>query len=76
MRDLGHGQKFIVTRNGVPVGGLNPLRRHRFVSADSVIAMVQGAPSVDLARLRSDLDAVMSQCPTPPWLFGKARSEG
>jgi antitoxin (DNA-binding transcriptional repressor) of toxin-antitoxin stability system len=61
MRGLDAGETFVVTRNGVPVGELTPLRRHRFVSAEAAIAMFKGAPSVDLVRLRSDLDHVASQ---------------
>jgi prevent-host-death family protein len=33
MRRLDQGESFVVTRNGVPVGELTPLRRHRFVTA-------------------------------------------
>jgi antitoxin (DNA-binding transcriptional repressor) of toxin-antitoxin stability system len=65
MRGLDQGESFVVTRNGVPVGELTPLRRHRFVSADTAIAMFRGAPSVDLTRLRTDLDSVASQDPSP-----------
>ena len=65
MRKLDEGETFVVTRNGVPAGELTPLRRHRFVSADSVIAVFRGAPAVDLARLRADLDRVASQDATP-----------
>lgn len=65
MRGLDQGESFVVTRNGVPVGELTPLRRPRFVSADSAIAMFRGAPSVDLARLRADLDRVAFQDPSP-----------
>jgi antitoxin (DNA-binding transcriptional repressor) of toxin-antitoxin stability system len=65
MRALDRGETFVVTRNGVPVGELTPLRRHRFVSADTAIAMFRGAPSVDLTRLRADLDSVASQEPSP-----------
>lgn len=65
MRGLDRGESFVVTRHGVPVGELTPLRRHRFVNADTAIAMFRGAPSVDLARLRSDLDSVASQEPSP-----------
>lgn len=61
MRGLDTGHTYLVTRNGVPVGELAPLRRHRFVSADSAVATFKGAPSVDLHRLRSDLDSVASQ---------------
>jgi antitoxin (DNA-binding transcriptional repressor) of toxin-antitoxin stability system len=61
MRALDAGNTFTVTRNGVPVGELTPLRRHRFVSADTVIGLFGGGPGIDLARLRSDLDLVASQ---------------
>jgi antitoxin (DNA-binding transcriptional repressor) of toxin-antitoxin stability system len=61
MRGLDRGETFVVTRNGVPVGELSPLRRHRFVSADAVVAVFRNAPPVDLARLRADLDRVASQ---------------
>lgn len=61
MRGLDTGHTYVVTRNGVPVGELTPLRRHRFVSADTATAMFNAAPSIDLERLRSDLDRVASQ---------------
>ncbi|MHB8323672.1 MAG: type II toxin-antitoxin system Phd/YefM family antitoxin [Candidatus Dormibacteria bacterium] len=65
MRALDQGETFVVTRSGVPVGELTPLRRRRFVPADAVIAMFRGAPSVDLTRLRTDLDSVATQAPGP-----------
>ena len=65
MRGLDRGESFVVTRHGVPVGELTPLRRHRFVNANTVVAIFRGAPSVDLARLRADLDGVASQNPSP-----------
>lgn len=65
MRALDQGESFVVTRNGVPVGELTPLRRHRFVSADTAIAMFRNAPSIDLVRLRADLDRVASQDTEP-----------
>jgi antitoxin (DNA-binding transcriptional repressor) of toxin-antitoxin stability system len=65
MRGLDRGETFVVTRNGVPVGELTPLRRHRFVRADAAVAMFRGAPPVDLARLRTDLDRVASQDADP-----------
>jgi antitoxin (DNA-binding transcriptional repressor) of toxin-antitoxin stability system len=65
MRGLDRGESFVVTRHGVPVGELVPLRRHRFVDADSTIAVFRGAPSVDLARLRADLDRVATQDTSP-----------
>ena len=65
MRRLDEGESFVVTRNGVPVGELSPLRRHRFVRTDTAIAMFRHAPTVDLAKLRHDLDRVASQELTP-----------
>jgi prevent-host-death family protein len=61
MRELDEGESFIVTRNGVPVGELTPLRRHRFVAAETAVALFRAAPTVDYGRLRADLDTVASQ---------------
>jgi antitoxin (DNA-binding transcriptional repressor) of toxin-antitoxin stability system len=65
MRQLDHGETFVVTRNGVPVGELAPLRRHRFVSAETATAIFRNAPGVDFSRFRDDLDAVATQDPAP-----------
>ena len=65
MRELDNGKTFVVTRNGVPVGELTPLRRHRFVAAETAVALFRSAPSVDYKRLREDLDAAADQDPTP-----------
>jgi antitoxin (DNA-binding transcriptional repressor) of toxin-antitoxin stability system len=65
MRQLDDGETFVVTRNGVPVGELAPLRRHRFVSSDTVVALFRHAPAVDYARFRDDIDSVSSQDPIP-----------
>lgn len=65
MRGLDRGETFVVTRNGVPVGELAPLRRHRFIGADTAVAIFRGAPSVELLRLRADLDNVAPQDSSP-----------
>lgn len=65
MRRLDEGDSFIVTRNGVPVGELTPLRRHRFVRAEAAVALFCHAPPLDRERFREDLDRVSSQDPTP-----------
>lgn len=65
MRQLDHGESFIVTRNGVPVGELTPLRRHRFVGAETAVAAFRMAPRVEYERFRADLDAVADQDPAP-----------
>ena len=65
MRALDKGTVFIVTRNGVPVGELTPIRRRRFVSAETVIAAFAGAPRLARRQFRKDVDAVIDQDPTP-----------
>lgn len=65
MRALDRGEEFIVTRNGVPVGELKPIRKRRFVPAEVAIAMFGGAPRIDYEQFRADLDRYVDQDPTP-----------
>jgi prevent-host-death family protein len=65
MRALDRGETFVVTRNGVPVGELTPLRQRRFVSADAVVALYATAPAIEAERFRADVDAVLDQRPRP-----------
>ncbi len=65
MRRLDHGETFIVTRNGTPVAELTPMRRHRFVSTDAVVAMFRNAPAIDADSFRADLDAIATQDAEP-----------
>jgi prevent-host-death family protein len=65
MRALDKGHSFTVTRNGVPVGQLVPIKVRVFVRADAVTAMFRGGPRLDYARVRKDLDARVDQNPTP-----------
>ena len=64
MRGLDRGEEFTITRNGVPVGVLLPVARRRFVSAEALVAALQGAPPIDARRFRDDLDAIAD--PAPP----------
>jgi prevent-host-death family protein len=65
MRALDRGESFVVTRNGVPVGELMPLRQRQFVAADAAVARFAGAPAIDLERFRADIDALVDQSSTP-----------
>ena len=65
MRRLDEGETFIVMRNGVPVGELTPLRRHRFVAAEAAVALFRTAPGVDMRQFQADLDQVASQDASP-----------
>lgn len=61
MRRLDQGESFIITRNGVPVGELTPLRRYRFVATAAVVALFRNAPAIDPDRFRADVDAWADQ---------------
>lgn len=65
MRALDRGETFVVTRNGVAVGELAPLRRRRFVAAEAALAAFAGAPKIDAVRFRSDIDSAVDLNPAP-----------
>lgn len=65
MRALDKGAMFVVTRNGVPVGELTPIRQRAFVTAETAVASFAGAPAIKFARFRKDVDALLDQDSTP-----------
>jgi prevent-host-death family protein len=65
MRALDRGEAFVVTRNGVPVGELVPVRARQFISADAAVAAFAGAPVIEPDRFRADVDAVLDHDATP-----------
>jgi antitoxin (DNA-binding transcriptional repressor) of toxin-antitoxin stability system len=65
MRALDKGKAFIVTRNGVPVGELIPLRQRVFVATEAALATFAGSPRIARGRFRKDVDALIDQEPTP-----------
>lgn len=65
MRALEAGESFIVTRGGVPVGELVPLRRRRNARLATILEIFRSAPRVDYHRLRKDLDAIADPDPRP-----------
>ena len=65
MRALHKGESFTVTRNGVPVGELVPVRPRAFVAAEEVAAAFRRAPRIAAARFRKDVDSAIHQDPTP-----------
>ena len=65
MRALDRGESFVVTRNGVAVAELMPLRQRQFVPAEAAVAVFAGAPAVDLERFRADIDVVLDQTAAP-----------
>jgi antitoxin (DNA-binding transcriptional repressor) of toxin-antitoxin stability system len=65
MRALDRGEAFVVTRNGVAVGELTPLRHRAFVATEAALAAFTGAPAIAADRFRADIDAVVDHDPTP-----------
>jgi prevent-host-death family protein len=65
MRALDRGETFVVTRNGVPVGELTPLRQRQFVAAEAATTRFRGAPAIELQRFRDDVDAWLDQSAAP-----------
>lgn len=65
MRALDHGEEFIVTRNGVPVGELLPIRRRRFVPREEITRVFSATPPIDFRRFREDVDRYLDQEPAP-----------
>ena len=65
IRALDRGKSFVITRNGVPVGELIPLRRRTLVPADAAIAAFAGSPRIHFKGFRRDVDARIDQDPTP-----------
>lgn len=65
MRGLDRGESFLVTRNGVPVGELTPVRSREFIAAGIARAVFASAPPVDPDRFRADVDAALDQDSTP-----------
>jgi antitoxin (DNA-binding transcriptional repressor) of toxin-antitoxin stability system len=65
MRGVDRGESFVVTRNGVPVAELVPLRRRRFVSVAAAVAAFAGAAPIDAGRFRADVDSVLDQSIVP-----------
>lgn len=65
MRALDAGESFVVTRNGVAVGELTPIRPRRFVTAEVLLSAFRTAAPLDVEKFRSDVDEIVDQDPTP-----------
>lgn len=57
------GETFVVTRNGVPVAELRPVRpgRRAFISREEVAALAATQVRIDRQQFRIDLDRVIDQ---------------
>jgi antitoxin (DNA-binding transcriptional repressor) of toxin-antitoxin stability system len=64
MRALDRGETFLITRGGVMVGELRPVRR-QLVSQLAVLKAFEKAPALEASRFRSELDEILDQDCTP-----------
>ena len=57
------GETFVITRNGIPVAELRPIRTNRRPTVPKAELMVLAAsgPRVDLRKFRADLDRFVDQ---------------
>jgi prevent-host-death family protein len=57
------GESFVVTRNGVPVAEVRPIRtpRRTFVPKAELVALASAGPHIDGDLFRADVDRVVDQ---------------
>jgi len=57
------GETFVVTRHGIPVAELRPVRtvRRSFVPRTELVALAGAGPHVDRETFRADLDRAVDQ---------------
>jgi prevent-host-death family protein len=57
------GETFVVTRNGVPVAELRPIRdtRRSLVPKTELAALASAGPHIDREQFRADLDRTVDQ---------------
>lgn len=65
MRALDAGESFLVTRNGVPVAQLTPVKQSAFTSKERVMEIFRNGPRIDDKQCRADLDALIDQSVEP-----------
>lgn len=59
MDALEAGEEFIITRNGVPVGELRPIRLHRELTSEELVELFVSLPAGSTGeRIRAEADAV------------------
>ncbi|SFQ21262.1 prevent-host-death family protein [Amycolatopsis arida] len=55
------GESYVITRNGVEVAELRPVRRHRKVTAEELVAQHRRLPRVDYAQMRREADEIFGE---------------
>lgn len=58
MDELEAGEDFVVTRHGVPVGELRPIRRKPDPTAEELVRAFRGIRTDSLEQMRAEADAL------------------
>lgn len=62
MNALEAGDDFVITRNGVPVGELSPIRRRRELTADQLVSTFAGLGAGSTSeQMRAEADALFGE---------------
>jgi antitoxin (DNA-binding transcriptional repressor) of toxin-antitoxin stability system len=64
MSALDRGERFVVTRRGVPVANLTPVGRRGPVSAEALLNALATTPKLDPDLMRDELDTFADQDPS------------
>src|SRR5579872_3195041 len=75
MERLDAGEVLIITRDGIPIAELRPLRRRYFVPKEVAFDAFRGAPRIDVAKMRTELDVAVDQKPIPETQMAACDSE-
>lgn len=55
------GESVIITRNGVPVAELMPIKHKREITTDELQRIFATSPAPDYALMRADIDAYLGE---------------
>lgn len=75
MNALEHGESFILTRNGVPVGEVRPYRERRKVTATELMEACRNLPPVDYEEMRAEAAEFLDEghIDDDPWERARGR---
>ncbi|MFA4929785.1 MAG: hypothetical protein WC558_14810 [Patulibacter sp.] len=65
LRRLERGERFTITRDGIPTGELTSVHPRRFVNADTAIQALVDDTLIDPDRFHQDIDRGVDQTPPP-----------
>lgn len=69
MNALEHGESFILTRNGVPIGEVHPYSQRRKVTAAELMEVCRKLPPIDYEEMRAEAEEFLDvgRIDDDPW---------